>query len=400
MPRDLLRELIVPSDSRIVLFVIDGLGGMPRPETGLTELETAHTPDLDQLAARSICGLSEPVGAGIAPGSGPGHLALFGYDPIADLVGRGILSALGVDFPLAPTDVAARINFATIDASGNVVDRRAGRIGTDVNRRLVAKLRGIRVPGLEVFLETESEHRAVAIFRAGDLSDALDDTDPQRTGVPAPSIVARDLGAEPTAALLNRWIVEARATLADEHPANMVLLRGFAQRPDLGTFETRYGLNAASIAVYPMYRGLARLVGMDVLDTGKTLDELIDTLETNWTRHTFFYVHLKAADAAGEDGDFDRRVRIFEEVDSRIERFLALKPDCLVITGDHSTPALLKQHSWHPVPFLLYSPNEIPDRCAAFGERACAAGSLGVFPAQAAMQLMLAASLKLTKYGA
>ena len=400
VPVDLLHELIIETPSKIVLFVIDGLGGLPDPHTGRTELETANTPALDRLAARSICGLSEPVGAGIAPGSGPAHLALFGWDPIKDLVGRGALSALGVDFPLEPSDVAARINFASMDAAGNVTDRRAGRISTDTNRRLVDKLRGVQVPSLQVFLETESEHRAVAVFRGDDLSDLLGDTDPQQTGVPAHPVVAHDPAAESTAQRVNTWIEAARAALADEHPANMVLLRGFAKHPDLGTFQSRYKLKAAAVAVYPMYRGLGRLVGMNVLDTGKTLAEELATVKQHWGEFDFFYIHLKAADAAGEDGDFARKVRIIEEIDREIGVLVDLKPDVLVVTGDHATPARLKQHSWHPVPFMLHSQLEIPDGCDRFGERACARGALGTFPAQAAMQLMLAAAGKLTKYGA
>ena len=400
IPVALLDELIIETPSKILLFVVDGLGGLPDPATGRTELETANTPALDRLAARSICGLSEPVGAGIAPGSGPGHLALFGWDPVKDLVGRGALSALGVDFPLQPSDVAARVNFATVDDAGNVSDRRAGRISTETNRRLVEKLRRVRVPELEVFLETESEHRAVAIFRGRDLSDQLGDTDPQQTGVPPHPVVAHAPEAKRSAELVNGWIDAAREVLAGEHPANMVLLRGFAKHPDLGTFESRYKLKAAAVAVYPMYRGLARLVGMDVLSTGKTLADEVATVKEHWSDYTFFYLHLKAADAAGEDGDFTRKVQVIEEVDAHVGTLLELEPDCLVITGDHSTPARLKQHSWHPVPFLLHSPWEIPDGCDRFGERACAKGALGTFPAQAAMQLMLAASLKLTKYGA
>jgi len=360
----------------------------------------ARTPNLDRLAAESICGLSEPVGAGIAPGSGPGHLALFGYDPIDSLVGRGILSALGVDFPMEPSDVAARINFATIDGEGRVTDRRAGRISTETNRRLVARLGGVQVAGLRVFLETESEHRAVAVFRAEGLSDQLGDTDPQQTGVLPHPIRATAPEAAATAALLNSWVAAARAALADEHPANMVLLRGFAKHPDLGTFEQRYRLKAAAVAVYPMYRGLARLVGMDVLQTGKSLADQFATVRKHWDAYSFFYVHLKAADAAGEDGDFARKVQVLEEADAELTALVALKPDCLVVTGDHATPALLKQHSWHSVPFLLRSQWEVPDEVASFGERACMRGCLGTFPAQAAMQMMLAGSLKLTKYGA
>lgn len=400
VPHELLHELIIETPSKIVLFVIDGLGGLPDPATGRTELESANTPSLDRLAARSICGLSEPVGAGIAPGSGPGHLALFGWDPIQNLVGRGALSALGVDFPLQPSDVAARINFATIDEAGNVSDRRAGRISTERNQQLVAMLRGVQVPGVQVLLETESEHRAVAVFRGAGLSDQLGDTDPQQTGVPPLVVAAHAPEAESTAERVNAWIAAARAALAEEHPANMVLLRGFAKHPDLGTFSSRYKLRAAAVAVYPMYRGLARLVGMTVLETGKTLADEFATVKAHWHDFEFFYVHLKAADAAGEDGDFARKVRILEEVDAKIGMLLDLKPDCLVITGDHATPARLRQHSWHPVPFILQSALELPDGCDRFGERACARGALGIFPAQAAMQLMLAASAKLTKYGA
>ncbi len=396
----ILRELALETPSRIVLLVLDGLGGLPDPRTGLTELETAHTPHLDALATRSRCGLSEPVGAGITPGSGPGHLALFGYDPIANDVGRGILSALGVDFPLEPSDVAARINFASIDAEGRITDRRAGRISTETNRRLVEKLRGVQVPGIQVFLETESEHRALAIFRGEALSDRLADTDPQLTGIAARRVIADIPAAERTADLINSWIEVARGALVNDHPANMLLLRGFAKHPNLPTFQERYRLNAAAVAVYPMYRGLARLVGMDVLLTGKTLSEEIATVREHWNNYTFFFMHLKGMDAAGEDGDFERKARVIEEVDSLIPELLSLNPDCLVITGDHSTPAVMKQHSWHPVPFMLFSPMEIPDDVTAFGERSCARGAYGTFPAQSAMQLMLAASSKLTKFGA
>ena len=400
IPASILRELALETPSKIVLFILDGLGGLPDPKTGLTELETANTPNLDALAARSRCGLSEPVGAGITPGSGPGHLALFGFDPIGDEVGRGILSALGVDFPLSPNDVAARINFASIDSEGRITDRRAGRISTDTNRRLIETLRGVQVEGMRVFLETESEHRALAVFRGEALSDRLGDTDPQLIGIPANPVVADDSAADRTAELINRWVAAAKMALIDEHPANMILLRGFAKHPNLPTLNARYRLKPAAIAVYPMYRGLARLVGMDVLPTGKTIADEIATLRDHWADHTFFFMHLKATDAAGEDGDFARKVSVIEEVDRLIPDILALNPDCLVITGDHSTPALMKQHSWHPVPFLLFSPMEIADEVQSFGERSCARGAFGTFPAQSAMQLMLAASMKLTKFGA
>ncbi len=397
---ELLASLAQPASSKMVMLIMDGLGGLPHPETGLTELETANTPNLDELAAGGTCGLSEPIGPGITPGSGPAHLALFGYDPVADNVGRGVLSALGVDFPLQKQDLAARINFATIDAAGKVTDRRAGRIPTELNRKLCQKLREIKIPGIEIFVETESGHRAVAIFRGENLSDQLADTDPQITGVPPLAVTAISDEAGPTAAIVNRFIEEARQRLADDHPANMVLLRGFAKHPSLKTLPELYGIRCAAIAVYPMYRGLGRLVGMDALPAGQNVGEEIDALERAYDQYDFFFVHVKPTDTNGEDGNFAGKVAVIEEVDRLLPRILDLKPDVLVVTGDHSTPALLKSHSWHPVPFVLSSNWAMPDETIRFGERACANGRLGVFPARTVMAMMLAHALRLKRFGA
>ncbi len=397
---EVLRDLATPAPSKLLLFVIDGLGGLPHPDTGRTELETAHTPNLDALAARSLCGLSIPVALGISPGSGPGHLALFGYDPLTYRVGRGVLSALGVGFPLEPTDVAARFNFATVDAQGRVIDRRAGRLPTEVNRQLVERLRTIQIPGVQIFVETESGHRGVVIFRGEGLSDALTDSDPQREGLPPLPVRPLTPEAQRTAEIVNRFIAEAAARLKDAHPANMILLRGFARHPNLPTLSDLYQLRAAAVAVYPMYTGLARLVGMTVLPTGETLADQIATLRQHWAAFDFFYLHTKGADTAGEDGDFARKVRVLEEIDQQLPALLDLRPDVLVITGDHSTPAALRSHSWHPVPFLLWAATLAPDSVTAFGERACAQGGLGLFPAVATMRLMLAHGLRLKRYGA
>lgn len=396
----LLGQLALQTPSKIVLFVIDGLGGLPDPQTGRTELETASMPNLDRLADRSIVGLSEPVGMGITAGSGPGHLALFGYDPLEWPVGRGILSALGVGFPVERDDVAARINFATFDQSGNVVDRRAGRISTDVNRRLVEKLRAITLPGVKLFFESESEHRALVVFRAPGLSDQLQDTDPQQTGVPPFSARPTSPEARHTADIVDAFVEAAAQMLKDEHPANGVLLRGFARRPAPPTLPELYRLRPAAIAAYPMYRGLARLVGMEVLETGPTLADKIAVARANWDRFDFFFIHLKDADKAGEDGDFRKKVAVYEEVDRQLPRLLELRPDVLVITGDHATPSALKQHSWHAVPFALSAATIVPDRVGVFSERACAHGALGRFPAKSAMALMLGTAQKLAKYGA
>jgi 2,3-bisphosphoglycerate-independent phosphoglycerate mutase len=398
-----MRELSVRTDSRIVLLVLDGLGGLPLEPGGKTELEAAETPHLDSLAAASDLGLSRPVAAGVSPGSGPGHLALFGYDPLRYRVGRGVLSALGVGFELGKNDLAARINFATRDASGKISDRRAGRIPSEEASRLVELLNEhVRLEGVETFVVHEKEHRAVVVFRGEGLSDALTDTDPQRTGLEPLPVEPADGSPEAkrSAALANAFVREADRVLEGRHPrANTVLLRGFGMHPALPSFEEVYGLRAAAIAAYPMYKGLARLAGMELLPEGEGIAGEIETLRRNWRDHDFFFVHVKPTDAAGEDGDFERKARIIEEVDGLLPRILELEPDVLAITGDHATPARLRSHSWHGVPFLLRSPYTLPT-ARSFGERACAGGSLGVFPAQEIMGYLMGHALKLNRYGA
>ena len=395
-----MTELSVKTPTKIVLFVMDGLGGLPRPETGLTELATAMTPNLDVLARESICGLSIPIAPGITPGSGPAHLALFGYDPVACNVGRGVLSALGIGFPLEPTDLAARINFATLDEHGLVTDRRAGRISTETNRKLVDLLRQIKIPGIQLFIETESMHRAVVIFRGENLAAHLSDTDPQHTGVAPLETTAQEASAAHAADVVNRFVREAAKVLASHAPANGVLLRGFATYPHLHQFADLYKLRAAAVATYPMYRGLGRLVGMDVLATGETIADEIATIQENWVNYDFFFLHYKYTDTTGEDGNFDAKVRAIETVDQALPSLLALRPDAIAITGDHSTPSVLRAHSWNPVPFMLHSPYEVPDAVEQFNERACQFGTLGRFLAQSAMPMLMANALKLEKFGA
>jgi 2,3-bisphosphoglycerate-independent phosphoglycerate mutase len=397
-----MRELSVSTDSKIVLLVLDGLGGLPMDPFGRTELEAADTPNLDALAARSDLGLSRPVAAGVSPGSGPGHLALFGYNPLKYEVGRGVLSALGVGFELGENDLAARINFATKDESGRISDRRAGRIPTEEAAKLVDLLNeNLKLDGAEVFLIHEKEHRAVAIFRGSGLSDALSDSDPQRVGLePLPvEPVNGDAGAEKSAELANAFIKQADEILAGHHPANTVLLRGFGMHPALPRFDEIYKLRAAAIAGYPMYKGLARLAGMEVLEEGEGVAGEFQTLEESWDSYDFFFVHVKATDAAGEDGDFERKAAVIEEVDALIPGLLDLDPAVLAVTGDHATPAKMESHSWHPVPFLLHSEYTLPTT-RSFGERACAGGSLGAFQAAEIMGLLMGHALKLNRYGA
>ena len=397
---ELMRELQIAGSSKMVMLVMDGLGGLPMEPGGLTELEAARTPNLDRLAAESLCGLSVPIGSGITPGSGPAHLALFGYDPLKYEIGRGVLEALGIGFDLHDEDVAARGNFCTVDEEGLVTDRRAGRIPTEKNVELVKALRGIELPGIQVFVETVKEYRFVLVLRGEGLEGGLTETDPQQLGVPPLPVEALVQGAERTAQLFNRWIAQAREILANQHPANMVTLRGLAKNPGLPSMRKVYGLRPAAIASYPMYRGVAKLLGMDVLDTGETFEEEIETLRTYFADYDFFFVHVKKTDSAGEDGDFERKVVIIEHVDELVPAILDLKPEVLIVTGDHSTPALLKSHSWHPVPTLLYSRYCRADQTDEFSERGCSRGALGRFPAVDLMPLAMANALRLAKYGA
>ena len=397
---DQIKELARQSPTKIVLLVIDGLGGLPRPETGKTELETAHIPNLDHLASEGICGMSDPISPGITPGSGPGHLALFGYDPLKFTVGRGILEVLGIDFDVKKGDVAARGNFCTIDQEGLVTDRRAGRISNEKNAELCKILSNIALDGAELHVMPVREHRFAIVLRGDELQGDVSDSDPQQTGKAPQAVVPFSPASQKVAQLANDFAAKAKMLLADHHPANMVLLRGFSQHPNLSTMSEIYKLNAAAIAAYPMYRGLAKLVGMDVLSTGGSIEEEFTTLSQHFADYNFFFVHVKKTDSAGEDGDFDAKVRVLEEVDSLLPRITRLEPDVIVVSGDHSTPAMLKGHSWHSVPVTIYSQWCRPDSVQAFSEPACSTGALGRLPAVSIMPLAMGNALKLDKFGA
>jgi 2,3-bisphosphoglycerate-independent phosphoglycerate mutase len=402
---EVIRELARQTPSRIVLCVMDGLGGLPRPQTGRTELEEANTPNLDILARQSALGLTYPVGPGITPGSGPGHLALFGFDPEEYTIGRGVLEATGIGLDLGPGDVAARGNFCTVDAKGLIRDRRAGRIASEASADLVERLARISVEGAELVIRSVREHRFVLLFRGRGLGAAVRDTDPQAEGVaplPARPYEEGDQASQRTADLVNGFIERARKELAGEPVANMLTLRGFAASPQLPQLQDVYKLKPAALAVYPMYRGLARLVGMEEVPAGESFADTVAALRAHWDAgHTFFFLHFKATDSAGEDGDFERKVSAIREFDGHLASILELQPDVLMVTGDHSTPALMAAHSWHPVPFLLHAPNVRANSGAdAFSETQCASGSLGTFYAKDALMLAMAHAGKLVKYGA
>ncbi len=394
-----MERLSIPGTSKMILLVMDGVGGLPGPE-GLTALEAAKTPNFDELAKKSILGLSTPVRLGITPGSGPGHVGLFGYDPLEWEIGRGVLSALGINFDLGPNDLAARGNFATVDDKGNILDRRAGRIPTEEGERLVKKLQKVKLPGVETFVRVVKEYRFVLVLRGENLVDGLTDTDPQKTGVPPLPVEARRPEAEQTAALVNQWIARAREVLADEPKANSLNLRGLAKVPPIPQMPDMCKMKLGAIATYPMYRGIARLVGMDILETGSTIEDEIETLRKHWDTYDFFFFHVKKTDSYGEDGNFEQKKHVIEHTDELLPQILDLKPDVILVTGDHSTPCALKSHSWHEAPTLLWSKHIRPDETTAFGERDCMKGGLGHIMHPNLVPLMMANAERLTKFGA
>ncbi len=397
----LISSLAKENDKRIVLLVMDGVGDCDNDGRG-TALQIATTPNLDALAGRGACGLSVPVATGVTPGSGPGHLGLFGYDPLVYSVGRGVLAALGMEFDLTAADVAARLNFCTLDADGNVTDRRAGRIGDDENLRLLAKIKAALKPpaGVEVFVETVAEHRALLVLRGEGLDDDIGETDPQVIGVPPLLADRPPHDGSATAKRVAGIIAQVREIPADEPRANGILARGFAKYPDWPSFTERYRLNPCAVAGYPMYRGVARLVGIPVVAQPTTAADICADTAKALADHTFVFAHFKYTDKTGEDGDLPGKVARIEEMDAALPALLAGKPDVLLITGDHSTPPSLKAHSWHPVPVLMHAPHLRGGQTAAFDEVSCRGGEIGTIPAKELIPLAMAHAGKLEKYGA
>lgn len=401
MENELLEELITCNNTKIAMIILDGLGGLPEVKGGKTELESAKTPNMDALAEDSILGLSIPVRMGVTSGSGPGHLGLFGYDPVEYQIGRGAMEALGVDFDFNPNDVAARGNFCTVDDNGLITDRRAGRLPNCESEKLISLISGICIEDVSFEVRVVKEHRFALVMHGNGLGSNITETDPLKTNAPPLEARALDSDSEKTARLVNKFLAIVSEKLKKLIPANMITLRGFAQLPKIPSFQERYGLNAAAIAVNGMYKGVSRMVGMSVLPVnGETPADEFSTLEKFWGDHDFFYLHIKKTDTAGEDGDFWRKVRAIEEVDALIPRLTALNPDVIIIGGDHSSPAVLKFHSWHPVPLMMYGKHVRADCISEFGERACTRGSLGVIPAKEIMPLALANAGRLAKYGA
>ena len=396
----IVEQLAIKNEKKIVLLVMDGLGGLPMTKGGKTELETAKTPVMDALAVESECGLQTPLGIGITPGSAPGHFALFGYNPFDYPIGRGVVAAMGINFPMKAGDVAARINFASRDENGNITDRRAGRIPTEKCAELCDMLKSVHIEGVTVSVKPVKDYRAVAVFKGEGLSDKVADTDPQATGVKALDPKATAEEGNRMAKVAREFVSQVNGILKNSKPANTVLMRGFAELPHIPSMAKRYKLTPVALAVYPDYKGISRLVGMDVIDGLSTLEDQAKALKENWDKYDFFFVHHKYTDSKGEDGNFNAKVSEIEKVDAFLPSLLDLNPDVLIITGDHSTPAFLKAHSGHPVPFLIHADDIRPDDVSHFGERSCAKGLWSNIPGEMLILLALSYSGKLKKYGA
>ena len=399
MDLDLIRRLSQPAATKVVLCVLDGLGGLPGPR-GRTELEEANTRNLDRLAEAGSLGRTIPVGEGIAPGSGPGHMALFGYDPLVFDIGRGALEGTGIGFKLGPDDIAARGNLCTLGPGGLITDRRAGRLATERTAEVCARLRAITLPGVETFVEPVQDQRFLLVLRSAGLSDQLCETDPQHEGM-APIVASATAPAgERTAALVRQWVTAAEAMLAHDTPTNGVLLRGWSGRPTIPPFPELWKLRAAAITAYPMYRGVAELCGMTPLLGAHDFAEEVALLREHWDAYDFFFVHYKYADSAGEDGDFRRKQQAIAAFDDLLPGILDLKPNVLVVTGDHSTPATMASHSWHHVPLLVWGDHVRPDAANQFSEAFCRAGELGTILAKEIMPIAMAHAGRLARYGA
>lgn len=402
---DLMKQLSVQTDSKIIFLILDGLGGIRTINRAQTELELAKTPYMDEMASQGITGRVMPVSPGVTPGSAPAHFSLFGYDPTHDeiQIGRGVLEALGIDMTLEPSDIAIRGNFSTVDSKGNITDRRAGRIPTEECVKLCEKLQaGItEIDGTEIIIRPGEQYRCVVVFRGKDLGAGVNDTDPQTTGVPHLAAEGKDKASKKTAAIANKFTEKVRSNLKSEKKANALSLRGFSKYPTVPHLKDIYKLNPACIAAYPLYRGVSKVVGMKILEVpGSEISDEFECLKKHWKNHDFFFIHIKKTDSYGEDGNPQGKIKVIEETDRYVGILRSLRPDVVVITGDHSTPPPMKSHGWHPVPVLLWGRFCGMDDTERFDEVSCIRGGLGTIPSHWLMELAMANAGKFKKFGA
>ena len=400
--QSIVDQLTIENNTKIIFLVVDGIGGLRQKGKTETELQIANTPNLDKLAQNSVCGLLDPILPGVTPGSGPAHFSLFGYDPIEANIGRGVLEAAGINLPLTDRDVAIRINFATRDQNGNITDRRAGRIDTETNKRICNNIKETvsLLPEADFVLETVKEHRAALVIRGDNLGGEINDTDPQKLGVPPLELQAATPASEKTVKLVKNFLHQAHKVIADEPKANTILLRGFAKHKPYNSMWDRFKMKCLAIANYPMYRGVAFLLNMDLHPITSNTKAEFESVREQYEQYDFFFVHVKATDARGEDGDFDGKVKVIEEVDSLLPILTNLNPDVMVVTADHSTPAVMSAHSWHPIPVLVHSEFCRPDLVSKFDEISCIQGGLGRMPSKNLMPIVLANAQRLQKFGA
>lgn len=403
---ELYSGLTLKTSAKLALVVLDGLGDIAtREQRYMTPLEAARTPNLDALTQDAVQGRMTPVAPGITPGSGPGHLGLFGYDPLEFEVGRGVIEALGLGLELKAGDVAARANFCTLDDAGIVTDRRAGRIDTAICEELCDLIaKKVKKAGdAEVIIKAGKGHRFVVVFRGKGLEGPLTDADPHREGAAIPTAEPGDPKnpkQKKTAKLVAEFYKQALPLIAKKRPANGFLMRGIAHQPDIPLFQERYQLRPACLAVYPMYKGLAQLVGMTKLEGPQTIQDQFERYLAEYDNYDFFFIHYKYTDMHGEDGNFEAKKRAIEEFDAALPILLQKRPDVIAITGDHSTPCAVKGHSWHPQPVLLTSALSGSDKLERFTETGANLGSLGVFDAKYLIRLMQANARMFDKFGA
>ena len=404
---------------KVVLVIIDGLGDRPISELkDQTPLEAANTPNLDYFATNGITGIMNAIDVGIRPGSDTSHLAIFGYDPETHYTGRGIFEAAGIGMELKKGDIALRGNFATVTEDLIIVDRRAGRI--ENVSKLADALNGMKIDGVRFFVKAGVMHRAGVVLRGSNLSHMVSDNDPHEVGVKVKQVKALDNTEEAkfTASVINKFLEEAHKILKEHEvnkkrrkerllEANYILLRGASKLTHFEPFEKKYKLKACCIAGAGLYKGIAKVLGMDVLQvkgaTGTANTDInakFIAAKKALAKYDFVFVHIKYADNYAEDGNVFGKLKFIEKIDDALIHLIGIKDTLIVITADHSTPCKLKAHSGDPVPIVMFGEGVRTDKVKEFNERSCMQGGLGRIKGKDLMNEILNLIGKAKLYGA